>query len=174
MKTCTKCNTNKPYSEFHKFYKSPDGYKPHCKSCVREYDMKEHDPKRVFDRKMQGTQMQCRWCKQYLEQNSFGKNKTYCKECSNKIGHTNNLKRFGLTPDQYIDMSNNQNNVCKVCGNEEKQNKRLAVDHDHNCCDGAFSCGKCIRGLLCSRCNKALGMINDDIDLLENFINYLK
>ncbi len=171
MKTCTKCQTLKNFSEFHKYYKSPDGYKPHCKSCVREYDLLEHDAKRVFDRKMQGTKMQCRWCKQYLETNSFGKNKTYCKDCSGKIGHTNNIKRFNLTPEQYIDLANAQNNVCKICGGSD--NKRLSIDHDHSCCNGQFSCGKCIRGLICSRCNRTLGLIKDNVNILNQMIQYL-
>jgi hypothetical protein len=171
MKTCTKCQTLKNFSEFHKYYKSADGYKPHCKSCVREYDLSEHDAKRVFDRKVQGIKMQCRWCKEYLESNSFGKNTTYCKECSLKVGHRNNIRRFNLTPEQYIDLSNAQNNVCKICNNSE--NKRLSIDHDHSCCNGQFSCGKCIRGLICSRCNRTLGMVNDDKELLQKMIRYL-
>jgi hypothetical protein len=174
MKRCTKCGITKKYSDFHKFSKSRDGYKHNCKVCVREYDMKEHDPKRVYDRKFQGTNIQCRWCKKYLDKSSFGKYKTYCKKCSNKVGHTNNLKRFGLTPEQYIDLANAQNNVCKICGKEEKQNRRLSVDHDHSCCSDQTSCGKCIRGLLCSHCNKVLGLVNDNIETLKKMIEYLK
>jgi hypothetical protein len=174
MKRCTKCGITKKYSDFHKFTKSPDGYKYQCKPCVREYDLKEHDPKRVFDRKTQGTKIQCRWCKEYLNKKEFGKSKTYCKQCSNKVGHMQNLKRYGLTAEQYIDMSNAQNNVCKICGNEEKQNRRLSVDHDHSCCAGSNSCGKCIRGLLCAYCNKTLGMVKDDIQTLQKMIDYLR
>ena len=120
---------------------------------------------------MQGIKIQCRWCKEYLESNSFGKNTTYCKECSLKVGHRNNIRRFNLTPEQYIDLSNAQNNVCKICNNSE--NKRLSIDHDHSCCNGQFSCGKCIRGLICSRCNRTLGMVNDDKELLQKMIRYL-
>ena len=174
MKQCTKCGTTKKYSDFHKYYKSPDGYKHHCKDCTREYDTKKYDSRRVYDIKTQGTNIQCRWCKKYLDKSMFGKYKTYCKNCSSLIGHTNNLKRFGLTPEQYIDMANAQNNVCKICGNKEKQNRRLSVDHDHNCCSGQESCGKCIRGLLCSHCNKTLGLVNDSQEVLQKMIDYLR
>lgn len=173
MKRCTKCGVTKKYSDFHNYQKSPDGYKHHCKICVREYDTKKYEPRRVHDIKTQGTNIQCRWCKEYLDQSKFGKYKTYCKDCSNLIGHTQNLKRFGLTPEQYIDMANSQNNVCKICGNEEKQNRRLSVDHDHNCCPGQESCGKCIRGLLCNHCNKTLGLVNDNVKTLQKMIDYL-
>jgi hypothetical protein len=43
-----------------------------------------------------------------------------------------------------------------------KYRAKVHVDHDHACCAKATSCGKCIRGLLCSACNTALGMLRDD------------
>lgn len=35
------------------------------------------------------------------------------------------------------------------------------VDHDHDCCDGARSCGACVRGVLCWRCNVVEGHLKD-------------
>lgn len=171
MKTCTKCQTLKNFSDFHKKNSTKDGYAHWCKSCVREYDTKEHDNKRVLPRKQQGNLIHCRKCEEYLDKSKFWGNLTYCRDCSKSIGHTNNIKRFNITPNQYIDMLKAQNNVCKIC--EDTDNKRLSIDHDHSCCDGQFSCGKCIRGLICSRCNKTLGMVNDDKELLQKMIRYL-
>ena len=74
----------------------------------------------------------------------------------------------------FSNLEKSQNGLCKICGEKEKYNKRLSIDHDHSCCSGPTSCGKCIRGLLCSRCNKVLGQINDNKDILNKMIQYLK
>ena len=46
-----------------------------------------------------------------------------------------------------------------------KTARLLSVDHNHKS-------GK-IRALLCTRCNHTLGRINEDINLLQNIINYI-
>jgi len=173
-KQCTKCKNFKMFLDFHKFAKSPDGHKHFCKSCVKEYDMAEDDPKRVMPRKVQGTKIHCRKCEQYLPKSSFWSKNTYCKECMVLIGHIRNIRRYGLTRDDYVDMEKSQNGVCKICGEPEKYKNRLSIDHDHLCCPGYGSCGKCIRGLLCSSCNRILGQVNDSIELLQKMTEYLK
>jgi len=47
--------------------------------------------------------------------------------------------------------------MCGSCGSIEK----LCVDHDHGCCPGARarSCGKCVLGYLCWRCNSSEGLL---------------
>ena len=181
-KQCTLCKSFKLFSEFHKFAKSPDGHKHFCKACVREIDLARNEIKLVMPRKMQGTKIHCRKCEQYLDKEDFPKLRkngkyityTYCTTCDNLIGHLGNLKKYGLTRDAYVDMEHSQNGVCKICGEPERNRRRLSVDHDHACCPGYGSCGKCIRGLLCSNCNMVLGQINDSVDLLSKMINYLK
>jgi hypothetical protein len=76
-------------------------------------------------------------------------------------------------------MSEKQNHCCAICGLPETVKMRetlchLCVDHDHTCCPGAKSCGKCIRGLICRRCNSILGGVNDSIELLEKVIEYAR
>lgn len=68
--------------------------------------------------------------------------------------------------EKYNEMSEQQNHKCKICGKIDEQNKQLCVDHYH-------STGK-IRGLLCHKCNRALGAFKDNIDIIENAIKYLK
>lgn len=174
MKYCRKCETNKDYSEFHKLSKSPDGYKTWCKTCVKKYDTQRYDKNRVYPKKEKNGLIHCRKCEQYLEKSKFWSNLSYCKDCSKIIGHTNNIKRFGISVEEYIDIEKSQNGLCAICNNPEKKKKRLSIDHDHSCCPESYSCGRCIRGLLCSSCNTFLGNAKDDINILQSAINYLQ
>ncbi len=53
-------------------------------------------------------------------------------------------------------------------------NKTFHLDHDHSCCPGDESCGKCIRGLLCHDCNVGSGLFDDDPVKLQGHADYLK
>ena len=50
MKTCTKCNETKPYSEFSKDRSKKDGYKSNCKDCCKAYRAKNIEHLREYDR----------------------------------------------------------------------------------------------------------------------------
>lgn len=172
-KQCTKCKNFKNFSDFHKYAKSPDGYKHFCKQCTREIDLARNEHKLIMPRKTKGDLIHCRYCEQYLPKSSFWSKNTYCKTCQPLIGHISNLKKYNLTRDDYVDLEKSQNGVCKICGEAESKRKRLSIDHDHSCCDGPTSCGKCIRGLLCFRCNSILGQARDNKELLQTMIEYL-
>lgn len=72
---------------------------------------------------------------------------------------------FGISMEEYDHLSNLQGGRCAICGGDQG-GKTLAVDHDHG--SGA------IRGLLCSNCNTALGLFNDQTDRLRSAIGYLE
>lgn len=85
------------------------------------------------------------------------------------------LKRyFNITREQYDWMLETQGGVCAICRRPERKNSRLAVDHDRECCPGTGSCGSCVRGLLCLTCNVTLGSIEENLESLENMIEYIK
>jgi Recombination endonuclease VII len=67
-------------------------------------------------------------------------------------------RKFGITPEQYEAMLHRQNGVCALCHNPPN-GIRLAVDHDHRS-------GK-VRGLLCTRCNQTLGMVEKRFPLID-------
>lgn len=84
-------------------------------------------------------------------------------------------KQYNLTPEQYEELRKplRQNTrgqyICPLCD----RNQARCVDHDHGCCSGKISCGKCVRGLICSPCNKFLGHLRDDPEAFLRFEQYL-
>lgn len=163
-KKCSRCRQQIPKDRFSKSIRNTDGLDNYCKPCRREYYLS----RRVLKLEPR-EENQCRKCMAFFDYNV----KTYCKDCRRAIGAGANLKKYGLTVDDYIKMEQDRNGLCDACGKPEESRRRLTVDHDHNCCPGNESCGECIRGLLCFRCNTALGLIKDDIATLRSMIKYL-
>ena len=75
------------------------------------------------------------------------------------------LLRHGIDPDTFVEPR-----MCEICGVE---GETLAIDHDHACCPGKYSCGLCVRGFICNNCNNGLGRFRDDPALLRAAIEYL-
>lgn len=72
-----------------------------------------------------------------------------------------------ITLEQYNEIFIKQNGLCAICHAHQSSDKRsFAVDHDH--VTGS------IRGLLCFSCNISLGHFKDNVQYLENAIEYLK
>jgi hypothetical protein len=77
---------------------------------------------------------------------------------------------------RYLKMLGAQNGVCAICGTDtpDAAGRSWHIDHDHDCCPGQYSCGKCVRGLLCGACNQGVGYFRDDVALMKKAINYLQ
>jgi hypothetical protein len=76
---------------------------------------------------------------------------------------------YNLTPEQFDAMLAAQGGCCAICRAAEPGGRRVGtwcVDHDHE--TGA------VRGLLCARCNRALGLFGDNVEVLRSAIAYLK
>ncbi|WP_415624366.1 endonuclease domain-containing protein [Phytohabitans flavus] len=69
--------------------------------------------------------------------------------------------RHHIMEAQYDWLLARQSYRCALCPATQARKDRpwLAVDHDHDCCPSARSCGKCVRGLVCSRCNSRLATL---------------
>lgn len=81
--------------------------------------------------------------------------------------------KYGMTLAQYDALLSRQGGVCAIC-KEPPTRRGLDVDHDHRCCPGMRSCGRCVRGLLCSPCNRAVGYMRDDPNLLRLAASYVE
>jgi hypothetical protein len=77
--------------------------------------------------------------------------------------------KYGITPDEFSAMERAQGGACALCRKPPtgrlKKDQILHVDHDH-------ATGR-VRGLLCTHCNTALGLLDDDQARLAAAIVYL-
>ena len=94
-----------------------------------------------------------------------------CRPCREHVKWKSFIQRtYGITAEEYYDMLAAQDNKCAICESEEVNSSRVSsgklfIDHCHDT-------GK-VRGLLCSKCNHSIGLLNDDVDLLRKAIDYL-
>jgi hypothetical protein len=95
----------------------------------------------------------------------------YANHKENKRKMWNRLRKKKYGPNairHYAEQKKKQRNRCAICG--KKPNKKNTVwgvlNQDHK--------GKLNRGLLCSQCNRAIGLFYENIKSLENAIAYLR
>lgn len=74
------------------------------------------------------------------------------------------LRKYGTSEAEYQQMFERQMGLCLICQKPEN-NIKLAVDHDH-------ATGE-VRGLLCKRCNMAIGLLDDDPHIVTRAALYL-
>jgi len=66
--------------------------------------------------------------------------------------------KYGLAAQDYERILIEQNGVCAIC--KQKAQRWLCVDHCH--------ATQKVRGLLCDKCNTALGLLDDDSDRMRD------
>jgi hypothetical protein len=86
---------------------------------------------------------------------------------------------YGITVEGFNEILRVQRGRCAntACGVllDKTDHQRLPhVDHDHSCCPGKRSCGKCIRGVICAKCNQAAGLAGDVPAVLRGLADYLE
>lgn len=177
MKTCTKCSANKSNKDFYWANKKQGLRHSACKVCEntnpvkiayqRSARVRALDAARQRQRHAENPEKRRSYMREYMARPDFkAKRRKYA---------------FNLTEENYTKILLAQNSCCAICGSEDPGGaaKEWLVDHDHACCpgrrtDSVKSCGKCIRGLLCSKCNFGLGQFKDDPNILQAAIEYIK
>jgi hypothetical protein len=116
----------------------------------------------------------CRDDKPEDEFNRDGRSKTgrrsICSKCSQ---HADRRSLYNIDQTEYEALLAAQCGTCAICDDPFSDSNLPHIDHDHSCCPGRRSCGNCTRGLLCGRCNRAIGIFEDDVDLFDRAVSYL-
>jgi hypothetical protein len=161
LKKCSKCGALKPLVDFYKATGTRDGHRNDCKVCnlaakaLRTARDPESNRARAREWQRQNPERYRATQQAYLES---GK-----KKIADRKSH---LKRkFGLTPDEFDELLELQDGGCAICGELPSERVSLHVDHDHVTGE--------VRGILCMRCNNALGLFREDPDLLTEAAHYL-
>jgi hypothetical protein len=186
-KHCAKCKTEQPFDYFVNDKNRPDGKFSYCKTCT------SRNPKRFvrnYENKINGMKY-CDDCDESKPVKEFYRNRSakdglsyQCIKCSRarrdawyeknpERRHLKNrdlslFKNYGITTEVYDEMFEKQNGLCAICGSDDYGNKRVRyffVDHDH--------VSNRVRGLLCSKCNQAIGLLGDSVENLKKAIEYL-
>lgn len=175
---CSACGEYKPSSEFYPSRSVPRGYQYKCRACVTAYKQSPEGRKASADYRASHPQKgRSEAQKRYDDKNRDRlllkrrehmrlARKERAEEFHKRDREKALLKNYGITVDEYNRIFEEQGGVCATCGKPEKsKHGYLCVDHDHKT-------GK-VRGLLCHRCNAALGQVYDNVSILRKLIEYL-
>lgn len=175
-KACSQCGEVKPSSDFGLLTSCKDGLKPSCKPCARKQQ-------RAYRLRHIGEERRCSDCGVTFTVSNVV---SYCRDCFNRRGRER-VKRlraenpeaahlwkkdkhlrhsYGITLAEYDTILKGQGGGCAVCGVSSSGDRKLSVDHCH-------ATGR-VRGLLCNRCNYALGQFDDRPELLRQAALYLE
>ena len=160
MNLCLKCGAKKHHTEFDADASRATGCASSCKACKAKYNKKRW--KRI--RKKELVRL-----KKYRDEHRDELNQ-YCRDWRKKnprYALAADLKEcYGMTIEEYEQRVDDQKGCCAICRKPPKNQRRLHVDHCHKT-------GK-VRKLLCTRCNTSLGMMQDNVQNLQNAIIYLQ
>jgi hypothetical protein len=140
----------KAFADFYTDRKARDGRRPECKACnlAKRAAKYRENPRPYIERAL-------KWQRENKERYEQ-RQREYVQSGKKSVASRKSyLKRtYGITVEQYDTLLAAQSGLCAICGSAGRDDISLHVDHDH--ATGA------IRGLLCFRCNNALGDFDDD------------
>lgn len=146
-KVCTSCGADLPLDAFPRHARSKDGRAWSCKPCHRAkaQSWREQNPDKARE----------------TRERYRAKNPTAHRAASLS-------RNYGITEAQFEEMNDEQDGLCAICGNAEPGAPKayLCVDHVADTTN--------IRGLLCSTCNAAIGLLRHDPSILAAAIAYLE
>ncbi len=177
-KLCSRCLVVKPIEFFYRNSHNKSGRNGVCRDCIRAVARAKYASRDPQERK--NYQNQCNRKRKEKRAAWYQIHKVklraqgdeHYKASQEKWRRRELMRIFGITLEFYNEMLEKQNGKCSICKRPErvvhKKTKRvkvLSVDHCHKT-------GK-IRGLLCSSCNMAIGLLSDSVEFLQNAIYHI-
>ena len=162
MKTCQRCKTPKPADQFNKDKRRPDGLKDWCRKCQADYHRAWRAKNSVRNKER---------VKNWISANKLRYREVqrkYREENRDRLSAAQTARTLGITPAQLAKIHADSGGRCAVCGTTKpgRSHKKMCVDRCH--ATGV------VRGCLCHRCNRAIGMFKDDPELLRKAATYLE
>lgn len=138
--------------------------KKKCTKCGVEKNLSD------FHKRKDGFQFRCKQCQKEIYESEYSEKLKAERKTNPERFKNKHLKYYyGITIEEYKKLHKQQNGKCPGCGLKigmKTNSKNIGmVDHSHK--TGA------VRGLLCVKCNFALGYVNDNIQVLDNLKEYL-
>lgn len=145
-KFCRKCGKELPVSCFFKHAKTADGLRGECIDCHYQRS------------------------KEWIAKNgSRHRELGRIRDAGRRLEQRNNYLRrtYGITHDQYLTLLSDQGNKCAICETilEIDDNTKCHIDHDHET--------NTVRGVLCGRCNMALGLVRESEHIVWCMSRYI-
>lgn len=126
-----------------------------CTKCLQEKSLEEFSVTKIHPT---GTKSECKACAS-LRWTKYRQRDPEGMRIKDRISHYKN--KYGMTLEEATNLVEDRTGLCESCRRVEP----LVVDHDHETNQK--------RGMICNRCNRALGLVLDDPDTLYGLIEYL-
>lgn len=195
MKLCKKCGESKNKDDFYQYKRYQDGVCKLCRNSLNR-DWRKNNPdmyenqkikNKLRNRKPKGRisdlkfrlilikdgKNKCSTCEEIKPLKVFTPRKlsstgydNRCSKCKAITNKNSKLKRYyNLNLEKFSILLEKQKGLCEIC-RTDLQDKKICVDHCHTT--------NIIRGLLCDHCNRGLGLLKDNTQVLYSAIRYLK
>lgn len=137
-----------------------------CKKCGVEKSEHEFQLKRHKDRRWrEGTYKDCK--------NAAIREKRK-NDPNQRLRERSNMRRYkyGMSNED-VDAMLEKQGGCAICGTMDPIGE-WCIDHDHSCCPQEHkTCGDCVRGILCRKCNLLIGAADDSVAILMSAIDFI-
>lgn len=154
---CLKCKKTKGVDQFGFARAGKFQCRSHCKDCTNK----------------EGKKYWRKNAKRFIER---GKSYRAQPRIKKQIREAHLRRTYKISSEDFRATLDKQGGGCGLCNSKIPGGVgAFHVDHDHRCCPGRKSCGKCVRGVLCSRCNHLLGVFENNTKFFtKNAAKYIK